>query len=378
MSKFLELFEPIQKGDFGLTDEAIYKSIENEGDFIPIWGGNKSHSIIDRLVSKSAKTKQNVSITIFAGEGIIISLDGSAGSMTYKSDGCFSLNHHAGFFKVKEDAKQEVLPEFFALFYQAQFTAASVSEGSKTLTLDQVYLMEFDLPSFDVQKVIMGKIHPLSFKKQKIIKTLGRIDSLKQKILSSSYHSYQTKGMPISNVLGYLSGNSGLTEEVIYQQIDNSEARKHYEVLSSSTIDRTKMGIVPRFKMKNDFINVFEDKEGILTIRNGRAGQTYYLRPGKYTLNDHAYILFLKNQCPYKISLKWLMFQYKDAFLDYVSSSDNGTWNMTGFFENVIIDIPSYSEQIVVVKKYERLGQIEEKLNGVEAKIEDIFMKQIV
>lgn len=29
--KFKDLFEPIQKGNFGLTDEAIYKSIQYEG-----------------------------------------------------------------------------------------------------------------------------------------------------------------------------------------------------------------------------------------------------------------------------------------------------------------------------------------------------------
>ena len=51
----------------------------------------------DRRISVSAKTKKGATIKIFSGEGIIISLDGSAGSMTYKNGEKFALNHHAGF-----------------------------------------------------------------------------------------------------------------------------------------------------------------------------------------------------------------------------------------------------------------------------------------
>lgn len=376
MSKFLELFEPIQKGDFGLTDEAIYKSIENGGNFIPIWGGNKSHDAVDRLVSENAKTKENAPVTIFSGEGIIISLDGSAGSMTYKSDGRFSLNHHAGFFKVKEDSKEKILPEFFALFYRTQLMSASVSEGSKTLTLDQVYSMEFDLPSFDVQKRTMAKIRKLLDRKKNIDNVLERSEFLKTKILSSEYSSYQVKGAPISDVLDYMSGNSGLTEEVIYQKTPIQE--KRYKILSSSTSADTQLGEIVRCEINGRCIRVFENKEGVLVIRKGKAGKAIFLKKGAYTINDDAYILFVKDNCPFEISLKWMMIQYHDSFLDYSSSSDNGTWNMTGFFKNVIIDIPSYSEQIAVVKKYELLDRIENKLSALLTKVDEIFKKQIV
>ena len=97
---------------------AIYNSIKFDGDFIPLWGGNKNHVIKNRLISENGKTKSGAQITIFNGEGIIISLDGSAGSMTYKSGERFALNHHAGFFKVKEEMKGFVNPLFFALLFE--------------------------------------------------------------------------------------------------------------------------------------------------------------------------------------------------------------------------------------------------------------------
>ena len=376
--KFLDLFNPIQKGDYGLTDEAIYKSIEKGGIFVPIWGGNKTHSIVDRLVSPNAKTVINKPITLFCGEGIIISLDGSAGSMTYKSGERFALNHHAGFFKVREEAEDLILPEFFALFYQKQLRDSSVSEGSKTLTLEQIYSMDFDIPSFEIQEKTIKKIRSLLLKQKSIGCLIGDMESMKGKVLSANYNSFQAQGVPISDVVDYLSGNSGLTEEVMYQHIDSTGSVKQYEVLSSSTIDRTRMGTVPRFELKGKLINVFEGKEGILTIRNGRAGQTFSLDPGRYTLNDHAYILFLKTDCPYQISLKWLRIQYRDQFLEYASSSDNGTWNMTGFFKSVCIDIPNYSHQNKIINEYEKLDTFEKNLSTVQAQIEDIFNKQIV
>ena len=178
MTKFLDVFEPIQKGDYKLTDEAIYKSIQRGGEFIPIWGGNQDHSIPDRYVSEDGRTKANKPITIFEGEGIIISLDGSAGNMTYKKDERFALNHHAGFLKVRNGAEKLIIPEFFALFYQKQLQEISVSEGSKTLSLEQIYSMDFNIPLYDVQKNIMGKVMPLLEKKKKLQEAIIKIDEL--------------------------------------------------------------------------------------------------------------------------------------------------------------------------------------------------------
>ena len=113
-----------------------------------------------------------------------------------------------------------------------------------------------------------------------------------------------------------------------------------------------------------------ENKDGLLVIRKGKAGRTLYLKPGFYTLNDDAYILFVKEDCPYKIHLKWLSIQYKSEFLAYASSSDNGTWNMTGFFDNVVVDIPNYKEQLRIVNTYEEAERIKERISLVKTQID--------
>lgn len=376
MTAFLELFEPIQKGDFGLTEQAIYWSIQAGGRFVPIWGGNQEHITIDRLVSENAKTKSGVPVTIFNGEGIIISLDGSAGNMTYKTSQRFALNHHAGFFKLKKEAEQQIIPEFFALFYQKQLQEESISEGSKTLTLKQIYSMDFAIPSYEVQKSVMSKIQPILFKKRQIIAILREIESAKNRTLAHYYQVYQARDVPFSDIIDYIGGNSGLTEREIYQksQVDG----QRYVILSSSTEKETRLGEIPICNINGKNLKIFEDKEGLLVIRNGKAGTTMFLEKGKYTTNDHAYILFLKDGCKYQVSLKWLMAQYRNTFLEYSSSADNGTWNMTGFFKKVTIDIPSFKEQTEIVNKYESLDKLEIMIHSIKTKIDSLFMKKIV
>ena len=110
------MFNEIEKGNYALTDEAIYASLQNGDELIPLYGGNKEHATTERRISISAKTKKGVPITVFSGEGIIISLDGSAGSMTYKSDEKFALNHHAGFITLRKMPEIRSILSIFQYF----------------------------------------------------------------------------------------------------------------------------------------------------------------------------------------------------------------------------------------------------------------------
>ena len=58
--RFLDVFNEIQKGDYALTDEAVYHSLQNGDELIPLYGGNKSHNRTDRKISITAKTKKGV------------------------------------------------------------------------------------------------------------------------------------------------------------------------------------------------------------------------------------------------------------------------------------------------------------------------------
>lgn len=194
-------------------------------------------------------------------------------------------------------------------------------------------------------------------------------------VTNAKNDSFQVRDFPISKVVDCLSGNQGLTEQAIYQNIVVEGDR--YLVLSSSTEEETRLGKIPICEIRGRTLKVFENREGILVIRNGKAGTAFYLEKGKYAITDHAYILVLKNDCPYQVSLKWLMYQYRWKFLEYSSSSDNGTWNMTGFFKDVNVDISSYVKQLELVQTYEKIENLEQRIESVLRSIHDIENKQL-
>ena len=374
--RFLELFNPIEKGSHGFTDEAIYSSMCTGDCMIPLYGGNNQHRYTERYVSNKTRTIDGTTVKVFSGEGIIISLDGSAGSMTYKCDETFTLNHHAGFITLNDSGKEKVNLLFFSLFMQNHYKSMSVSDGTKTLSLSQIYSDEFSLPEKSVQDRIMVDIMQLMSKMEQLDLISDKLNKLTKRELSIVYKFFQAKNIKISTVINYISGNSGLTEEFLYNNIELKG--KRYKILSSATQEENMLGEVPYCKIKGRDIKVFpENKEGLLVIRKGKAGKTIFLKSGLYTLNDDAYILYVKDTCPYKIHLKWLSIQYREDFLSYSSSADNGTWNMTGFFNNVSIDIPDYDEQLRIVQLYEKAELMQNKINEINNKLKMLLNKEI-
>ncbi|MBO7556995.1 MAG: N-6 DNA methylase [Bacteroidaceae bacterium] len=193
---------------------------------------------------------------------------------------------------------------------------------------------------------------------------------------SFEYKKYQIRNIRVEDCIGYESGHSGLTEEFIYSTLLLPGER--YKVKSSSTSDDTLIGYVPQCNLNGSLIKINNRPETLLIARNGTyVGQTEYIVNEKYTINDHAYILYVKDDCPYKINLKWFSIQYRSEIMNYTSSSANGTWNMTGFFKNVIIDIPDFDEQLKIVRLYEKAENMKNKISSLSAKLSSLLKKEI-
>ena len=111
---------------------------------------------------------------------------------------------------------------------------------------------------------------------------------------------YQAKDVPISEVLVYSSGNSGLTEEEIYQNILSDERK--YEVLSAATTEEKRLGFIPKGKLNGKDLKVVEGQEGILVVRKGKAGTVIFREKGKYALTDDAYFLTPNPKCKYSVT----------------------------------------------------------------------------
>lgn len=188
--------------------------------------------------------------------------------------------------------------------------------------------------------------------------------------LSNNYKKYQVKAIEISKILDYMGGNAGLTEEKIYHNI--LKGGEQYHVLSATSSLDEKLGKIPVCNINGRALKIFKNKEGVLVTRVGKAGNCTFLTKGKYTITDNAYILSLKDDHGYKVNLKWLIYQLKPVFFEYAPIADYGAWNMTGFFKNVTVDIPSEEEQLEVVEKYEKLEKLRESVFIPKLKIDEL------
>lgn len=192
----------------------------------------------------------------------------------------------------------------------------------------------------------------------------------------------------IKDVFECLSGNSDLTEEFIYKHV-NLRENDMYTVLSGSTDEHESLGLIPLCKnAKSKNIRVFKDKKGILVARKGKAGTIRYLSEGKYTINDNAYILYLKESFKTKYEilkteeetfLKYFIWAYSSQVKNYATNNDNATWNKTSFFDDFKINANDVSEETLSRFKQtnEEVEEIARGINEINDQIVSLSAKVI-
>lgn len=114
---------------------------------------------------------------------------------------------------------------------------------SKNIIIGADLAEEITLPDFDIQCSILNSLKNIKRKLDTLSILKQRYYSLMDKELATEYNQYQAKEVKISTCIDYMSGNSGLTEEFIYQMLQNNSER--FVVLSSATEDNTMMAKFP-------------------------------------------------------------------------------------------------------------------------------------
>lgn len=385
-----------------LTEERIYsycQSIAEGMQKVPVFSGATQNGGVVGYVPNFIEGKlKDVKVVNFTGinyyinkEGCLtIVADGKAGVMFYRKPedypifcmniSCLSL------FKRRVEEIQENYPKFdgldlnwFYLRYKNYLQKVVMGEGVQHFTKTIYETIEIEIPSLKEQKKELEYYSKMSIMKNRINNILHKINVLLNKSFSLDEKYEKVVGTPVEDIFESVSGNSGLTSEYIYNTIDSTPNTKKYKVLSSSTIDRTLMGEIPKERLLNGKeMKVFEGEEGLLVIRNGKAGKLYFLRKGRYTLNDHAYILYLKKDYKSKVNLKWILFQYQNIFFEYSSASDNGTWNKTNFFKEAEIKLIPQTEQEEIVHIYEKIEHKRDLLIRMRNRLKTIMEKEIV
>lgn len=168
-----------------------------------------------------------------------------------------------------------------------------------------------------------------------------------------------------------------MIEEFIYHNLPETEEDK-IEILTSATLERTAMGFIStNAKPNNKKLKIFECP-AILVARNGYAGTMTYIPIGRFTTNDHAYVLIPKKAWKDKINLEWFISEYQELFFKIVTSkSDNATFSKE-YAERQIIQIPHIDEQNRIMQKLTPLKVLIQKLYGIENKIDGLLEYTII
>lgn len=360
--KIIEMFD-LNQG-IQITDKEIYYS---KGK-IPILTGNNE---IKGYCNKSIIKEEKLPVISYPTKG-------NAG-VCYVQYSIFDANNTA-ILVPKKQWRKKIFLEWMTFKLSQIFPDIVTSKGGVSyLNKEIVENLEISIPSLKIQKVEFQSISKLlNFHKQtKLI--LEKIELIKSLPLANHYKEYQIHKVPITKILNSLSGNSGLTEEFLYSQIQYTLPR-NYRLLTGS-IDYSQKNYIYKCrnpKNPNKKIKVLENKEIIHVVRKGIfAGTVSFFEADNFTINDDTYLLFLKDKLDFEINLKWLMYQLKPKFFEFISSSDNKTWNKTGFFENIYVDIPSIHEQNDLVKEYDKLYNFEKSLHKIFVRISTLLRTQI-
>lgn len=138
--KMLSDLFSIRKGDTALTEVSIYESYDPDG--IPVYGGGAA--LPTHTIARDSLRGNGKAITVFSGPAIVLSVDGSSGSMRVIEKGDFACNHHAAVLV----PKSKKLP-LHLIVQQAESrlkALASNQTASASLTLGVINSMQVTLP----------------------------------------------------------------------------------------------------------------------------------------------------------------------------------------------------------------------------------------
>ncbi|QDH72221.1 N-6 DNA methylase [Brevundimonas sp. M20] len=150
-----DLFDPIRKGDTSLTEAAIYKSFDPKG--YPVYGGGGGRP---KFHAAAQLTRSNgVAASLFEGPAVIVSMDGSSGSIQVVESGKFFCNHHGAVLKPKQGVN---VWAFAQIAEPALRRLASNQSGSATLTKPALEGLELQMPKGAVADRIGSRRQALS------------------------------------------------------------------------------------------------------------------------------------------------------------------------------------------------------------------------
>lgn len=306
MLEFRKIFI-LERGDDKYTEEYVYN---NCGKYI-LYSGNTINNGIMGMIN---------SYDNYMKEGILYTTVGVKAGTQFFINGMYSLSQNCRMIHLNPDFEGVVNLKYF--FYNYKYIFKHAINGrfnNPSITDESFYRLKFKLIDYDIQLRISDIFEKASNFKMLIINKIDVLRSLIKDLSIKKINRIKTSELIFSSVLNIIGGNSGLTEEFIYNNLpdDNEES---IPIMTSATLDRTSMGFISKnAKIDNKKLKLFKGP-AIIIARNGYAGTMQYIDSGIFTTNDHAYVIVPKDEWKNKLNLEWFIYQYQQLFFNIVTS----------------------------------------------------------
>jgi restriction endonuclease S subunit len=348
-----------------LIEEYLY---DHSGTYPVYSGQTKGQGILGFIDSYN----QQLPCVTFTTYGV------GAGKLFHRQAGKFTIGRNCMGLRPKKKYSEEINLEWFVFSFQNLFYRLRRGDIQGQGSLNQLLLerQPIVIPNIDIQLQQLKKYKLLELMRNQVHSSIRKLAEIRHFTTD-----YPPGAIIAEDKLGvfmaFAGGNSGLTEEFIYQNYPETDSDR-IEILTGATLERKAMGFVSQnAKIDGKRLKIFETP-AILVARNGYAGTMTYIPKGQFTTNDHAYVLTAKNDWKTKINLEWFCHEYQELFFKIVTSrSDNATFNKE-YAERQTIQILEIGYQNATVGKRKQADDMKERLQPIENAIDDLLEHVIV
>ncbi|MCL1809369.1 MAG: restriction endonuclease subunit S [Clostridiales bacterium] len=308
------------------------------------------------------------------GESVIVrkpcitwTKNGYAGTLFYR-DYPFYPGDDCGVLVPREEFRDRVNMKWFVFAMQDYIKSFTTSKGTQgKLFKEQMSEIDIVLPEKHVQDAMLVQYERIDEIRSKAVE-LKKI--IEETISSAPAHQTQAYSIQIKDAFSIEGGNSGLTEEVVYNHKPKGGSNGIRVYSAASRINSTIWHIDKAATSSSMSLKTFAGP-AVIVARKGLAGKAQYIDDKEFATNDNVYVITLKDTYSEDIDLNWFSLVCEHYAQPCISSKDfNGTLCKEQFLL-CNIACPSLSEQRETVKIYTRLFKMYYKLLNILAVIDN-------